>query len=114
MPIDLTGMGAQTRSLANVIIYMNQQLAAAGVQTRVATDRIPGTPQTITAGGTTVTLPDSPDQFAMQVNIGIERAPFRSGAPQTANAVYIGADGRQSEAPTAIRAPTIPTPTPSC
>lgn len=89
VPIDLTGMGTQTRSLANVIIYMNQQLAAAGVQTRVATDRIPGQPQTITAGGTTVTLPPTADQFAMQVNIGTSETVSFS-APQTANAVYIG------------------------
>jgi hypothetical protein len=89
VPIDLSGMGTQTRSLANVIVYTNQQLAAAGVQTRVVTDRIPGQPQTITAGGTTVTLPPTADQFAMQVNIGTSETVSFS-APQAANAVYIG------------------------
>ena len=37
IPIDLAGMGTQTRSLANVVTYMNDQLKAAGVDTRVAT-----------------------------------------------------------------------------
>jgi hypothetical protein len=89
VPIDLSNLGSQPRSLSNVINYVNQQLAAAGVQTRVATDRIPGQPQTITAGGTTVTLPATADQFAMQVNIGTSETVSFS-APQTANAVYIG------------------------
>ena len=89
VPIDLSNLGAQPRSLSNVIIYMNQQLAAAGVQTRIATNRIPGQPQTITAGGSTVTLPAGPDKFAMQVNIGTSETVSFS-APQTANAVYVG------------------------
>ncbi len=89
VPIDLSNLGSQPRSLSNVIIYINQQLKAAGVQTRVATDRIPGTPQTITAAGTTITLPAPADQFAMQVNIGTSET-VTFNAPQTANAVYIG------------------------
>lgn len=40
--IDLSNLGAQPRSLANVITYINSQLATAGVQTRVATSRMPG------------------------------------------------------------------------
>lgn len=89
VPIDLSNLGAAPRSLSNVIIYMNQQLAAAGVETRVAIDRIPGQPQTITAGGSTVTLPAGPDQFAMQFNIGTSET-VSFAAPQTANAVYVG------------------------
>ncbi|MBS0364111.1 MAG: hypothetical protein JSR98_22285 [Proteobacteria bacterium] len=89
IPIDLSNMGSQTRSLSNVIIYINQQLKAAGVETRVALDRILGQPQTITAAGSTVTLPAGPDQFAMQVNIGTSETVSFS-APQTANAIYLG------------------------
>jgi hypothetical protein len=89
IPIDLSGLGSQPRSLANVVGYINQQLSAAGVQTRVATDRIPGGPQTITAGGQTITLPATADQWALQVNIGTsETVSFT--APQTAGAVYVG------------------------
>lgn len=87
--IDLSNMGTQTRSLANVIGYINDQLAAAGVQTRVATNRIPGQPQTITAGGTTVTLPPTSDQWALKINVGTSET-VNFTAPQTAGAVYVG------------------------
>ncbi|MBS0364110.1 MAG: hypothetical protein JSR98_22280 [Proteobacteria bacterium] len=89
IPIDLSNLGAQPRSISNVIIYINQQLKAAGVETRVALDRIPGQAKTITAAGSTVTLPAGPDQFAMQVNIGTSET-VTFDAPQTANAVYVG------------------------
>ena len=89
VPIDLSNLGSQPRSLANVIGYINGQLAAAGVQTRVATSRIPGQPQTITAGGTTVTLPPTSDQWAMKINVGTSET-VNFSAPQTAGAVYVG------------------------
>ena len=89
VPIDLSNLGAQPRSLANVIGYINSQLAAAGVQTRVASSRIPGQAQTITAGGSTVTLPATSDQWAMQVNVGTSET-VNFSAPQTAGAVYVG------------------------
>ncbi|MBS0332535.1 MAG: hypothetical protein JSS35_07195, partial [Proteobacteria bacterium] len=89
IPIDLSNLGSQPRSLSNVVIYINQQLKAAGVESRVAIDRIPGQPQTITAAGSTVTLPAGPDQFALQVNIGTSET-VSFNAPQTANAVYVG------------------------
>ena len=88
VPIDLAGLGAQPRSIANVIGYINQQLAAAGVETRVATSKTPGQPQTITAGGTTVTLPATSDQYGLQINIGTSETVSFS-APQTAGAVYV-------------------------
>jgi hypothetical protein len=88
VPIDLSGLGSQPRSLANVIIYINQQLAAAGVETRVATSKTPGQPQTITAGGQTVTLPPTSDQYGLQINIGTSES-VSFTAPQTAGAVYV-------------------------
>ena len=88
VPIDLSNLGSQPRSLANVIIYINQQLAAAGVETRVATSKTPGQPQTITAGGQTVTLPPTSDQYGLQINIGTSEA-VTFTAPQTAGAVYV-------------------------
>jgi hypothetical protein len=87
VPIDLSGLGTP-RSLADVIGYINQQLSAAGVETRVATSKIPGQPQTITAGGSTVTLPPTSDQYAMKINIGTSETVSFS-APQTAGAVYV-------------------------
>lgn len=88
VPIDLAGLGSQPRSLANVIGYINNQLAAAGVETRVASNKTPGQPQTITTGGHTVTLPPTSDQYGLQIKIGTsEQVTFT--APQTAGAVYV-------------------------
>ena len=72
-----------------MVTYINQQLKAAGVETRVAhaPDRL-GAPQTITAGGSTITLASSPDQYAMTVDIGTSETVTFS-APQTAGAVYV-------------------------
>jgi hypothetical protein len=88
IPIDLSNMGSQTRSLSNVVNYVNQQLKAAGVETRMAINRMPGTAQTITVGGSTVTLPATPDQFGLQVNVGTSETVSFS-APQTAGSVYV-------------------------
>jgi hypothetical protein len=88
VPIDLSNMGSQPRTLPNVINYINSQLAASGMSTRVANTRIPGQPQTITSGTKTITLPAAPDQWAMTVNAGPSETVSFS-APQTANAVYV-------------------------
>ncbi|THD65212.1 hypothetical protein [Phenylobacterium sp.] len=88
IPIDLSNMGSQTRSLANVVNYINQQLKTAGVETRVAINSMPGTAQTITAGGTTLTLPATQNQYGLQVNIGTSESVSFS-APATAGAVYV-------------------------
>ncbi|MDB5436418.1 MAG: regulatory protein FlaEY [Phenylobacterium sp.] len=89
VPIDLTNMGSQPRTLANVIGYVNQQLAATGVETRFGSQRTAGQPQTLTVGGKTVTLPTtSPDQYALKVTVGTgETVTF--SAPSTAGAVYV-------------------------
>ncbi|WP_394764368.1 hypothetical protein [Phenylobacterium sp.] len=85
--IDLNDLGAQPRSLANVITYINSQLASAGVQTRVASNRIPGAAATTGTGG--VKLPATPDQYALKINIGTSET-INFSAPQTAGAVYVG------------------------
>jgi hypothetical protein len=88
VPIDLSGLGAAPRSLANVITYVNSQLAAAGVDTRFASNRFPGQPQTITVGGKPVTVGPAQDQFGFKVNVGVAETVTFS-APQTAGAVYL-------------------------
>ncbi|WP_395670704.1 hypothetical protein [Phenylobacterium sp.] len=88
VPIDLAGMGGQTRSLSNVINYINDQLAGAGLETRIQTQRIPAQPRTIEANGKTITLPAGADQWAMKVKVGTsEKVSF--SAPATAGAVYV-------------------------
>jgi hypothetical protein len=88
VPIDLSNLGGQPRSLANVIGYINQQLKAAGVDTRFASNRFPGQPQTINVGGKAVTVAPAQDQFGFKVNVSVgETVTF--SAPQTAGAIYM-------------------------
>jgi hypothetical protein len=88
VPIDLAGMGTQPRTIGNVVAFANQQLAAAGVETRLATERQPGLPRTVQAGGKPVTLPPASDQWALKVKVGAgETVGFT--APATAGAVYV-------------------------
>jgi hypothetical protein len=86
--IDLSAMPDQTRSLANVINYVNDQLRAEGVETRFATNRTPADPKQIKVGSQTVTLPPGPDQWALKVNIGTSET-VNFSAPDTAGAVYM-------------------------
>ena len=88
VPIDLSSMPDQTRSIANVVNYVNDQLKAAGVETRFGTTRTPAPPKQITAGSQTITLPAGPDQWGLKVTAGTSEAVTFS-APQTAGAVYL-------------------------
>ncbi|CAN7177707.1 hypothetical protein LJR225_000407 [Phenylobacterium sp. LjRoot225] len=88
IPIDLSQMPEQTRSVANVVNYVNDQLSAAGVETRFGTSRTAGVAQEIKVGTKTVTLPAGPDQWALKVTIGTSET-VNFSAPQTAGAVYL-------------------------
>jgi hypothetical protein len=91
VPIDLGGMGAQTRTMGNVVNYINLQLQGAGVDARVESVRIPGQPKTTTVSGKTVTIGTTPDQWAMKVKVSSgETVTF--SAPATAGAVYLAQD----------------------
>lgn len=85
--IDLADMGGATRSMANVVNHVNDKLAAAGVDTRLATVRIPGADKTTTVAGKTVSLGKGPDQWALKVKTNGETVTF--GAPATAGSVYL-------------------------
>lgn len=85
---NLADMGTTTRSLANVLSYLNDQLAAAGVKTRFATQRTPGQAETTQVGSKTVTLGTSPDQWALTV-VGAPTETVSLSAPATADAVYV-------------------------
>jgi hypothetical protein len=86
--IDLSAMPDQTRSLANVINYVNDKLKAEGVETRFGTSRTPAAPKQIKAGSQTITLPAGPDQWALKVTIGTSET-VNLSAPDTAGAVYM-------------------------
>jgi hypothetical protein len=85
---NLNDMGSTPRTLSNVVIYLNSQLKAAGVDTHFAVDRIPGQPTTTTVNGRTLTSPTPPDQFSLQIKgNAIETVSF--SAASTAPAVYL-------------------------
>jgi hypothetical protein len=85
--VDLNDLGTQTRSMANVVNFINGKLEAAGVDTRFATQRLPGAERTITAGGQTIKLGPGPDQWALKIKPGGETVTFSAAA--TAPAVYM-------------------------
>jgi hypothetical protein len=91
VPIDLAGMGGQTRSLVNVAAFMNQQLQAAGVDARVASQRIAGGPKYAKVDGKDVKIGTNPDQFALKFNVATGEA-LSFSAPATAGAVYMAQD----------------------
>jgi hypothetical protein len=96
VPIDLSAMPDQTRSLANVIGFINDQLQAAGVDSRFGTSRIPGQAQQIKAGSNTVTLPAGPDQWALKITVGAGET-LDLSSPQTAGAVYVAQQVGESD-----------------
>ena len=85
---DLSQMGSTPRSMSNVVTYMNQQLAAAGVSTRMAVNRTAGTPITETVNGKTTTLGTNPDTFGLEVK-GSSAETVTMSAPDTAQSVYV-------------------------
>lgn len=89
VPIDLAGMGAETRSMTNVVKYINDQLKAQGVFTRFAAQEIPGVARTIKVGGKDVsTGVAGPSQWALKINTdSFETVSLSAAATQPA--VYI-------------------------
>ena len=85
---DLAEMGATPRTMGNVVKYMNDKLAAAGVFTRMSVERIPGEDKTTTVNGKEVTLSKAVDKFALKVQ-GDTTEKLTFSATTTAPAVYL-------------------------
>lgn len=86
--IDLAQMGAQDRTLGNVVGFINQQLQDAGLATRFATQRLPGVERTTQAGGKTISLGTGPDQWALKIKADSgETVGF--SAPVVAPSIYL-------------------------
>ena len=94
--VDLAEMGAQTRTLDNVVAHINGKLSAEGVATRFGRENVTGEPRTIKVGTKTITLPATADQWALVIQ-GNAVETVRFDAPATSDAVYVvqaaGADG---------------------
>jgi hypothetical protein len=86
--LDLNDMGAQTRSMSNVVSYINDKLKAAGLSTKFAVNRTPAQPVTSTLNGKTVTLSKGQDTFGLQIK-GVTTETLTLSAPVTADAVYV-------------------------
>jgi hypothetical protein len=90
--IDLADMGATPRTMSNVVIHLNDKLAAAGATSRFAVERIPAEPRTVKVGDQTITLPGLADSFALKLKGDLfEKVSF--SAPATAGAVYLAGAG---------------------
>ena len=87
---DLSQLGSQPRTFGNVLIYMNSQMAAAGLATRFAESFTPGKAATTTkSGAQTITQPATPDQYALKIKgSSVETLAF--SAPASDPAVYVG------------------------
>ena len=86
---DLSEMGATPRTVGNVVNYLNGKLTAAGVSDVKFSDVFTqGAPQTVQAGGKTVNLSNSPDQFALQLS-GLSIDSVTLSAPASSPAVYV-------------------------
>lgn len=86
--IDLAGMGSTPRTLTAVLGYINGQLEAADVDTRIGREQIKAEPKTINANGKTVTLPAGPDLWALAVR-GVSTETVGFAAAERADAVYV-------------------------
>lgn len=88
VPIDLAGMGAQPRTLDNVLEFINARLETAGFATRIGRDQIKAEPKTMQVNGKPVTLPAGPDQWALAIR-GSSTETVGFTAAETSDAVYV-------------------------
>ncbi len=86
--IDLSEMGATTRSMSNVVSFINGKLSDAGLSTRFAVNRTAATPVTTTLNGKTTTLSAGQDTFGLQIK-GTLSENLTFSALNTADSVYI-------------------------
>ncbi|MBC7769691.1 MAG: hypothetical protein H7124_12995 [Phycisphaerales bacterium] len=82
--IDFSQMGSITRSLGNVISFINGRLASAGVATRLeASDITPKENTTVVAGRTITSRYTGPKQFALKVDVRSNESVSFSAAAAT-------------------------------
>jgi hypothetical protein len=88
VPIDLSGMGSTSRTIDNVVNYINAQLKAAKVTTQFAAANLGSTASTTTLpNGVTVTNKGA-TQWGLTIN-GSSGEVVSFSAPSTAAAVYV-------------------------
>lgn len=85
---NLGEMGAQPRSMNNVVKFMNDKLAGTSFATRFAVEKIAGEDKTTTVNGKTIVVGKAQDRFALKIQ-GDSSESLTFSAPATAPAVYI-------------------------
>lgn len=86
--VDLTSLAPADRTLPNFVNLVNAQLAAEGLTTRFATQRIAGQDRTTTVGGKTITIGKDPDSWALRLKLDSSETVTLTPAA-TVPAVYI-------------------------
>jgi hypothetical protein len=86
--IDLADMGTQTRSMSNVVSFINDKLKEQGLQTKFVVNRTPAVPTTTTINGKTVTLSAGQDTFGLQIK-GVTTEALTMSAPAVQDSVYV-------------------------
>ncbi len=108
---DLSEMGDQTRSMSNVVSYMNAKLKAAGLDTKFAVNMTPAVPQTETVNGKTVTLSQGTPSFGLELK-GVSFESVAFSAADTADAVFVAqSTGDPTKTPTTSSSSTSDTST---
>jgi hypothetical protein len=65
--VDLSELGAEPRSMSNVVNLINGKLEASGLSTRFTVERTAATDRTVEVGGQSVKLPAIGDAFAFKI-----------------------------------------------
>ncbi len=86
--IDLSEMGTQTRSMSNVVSFINDKLKSEGLRTKFVVNRTAAVPTTSTVNGKTVTLSKGVDSFGLQIK-GDATETLTFNAASTADSVYV-------------------------
>ena len=86
--IDLSEMGTQTRSMSNVVSFINSKLKEQGLQTKFVVNRTAAVPTTTTINGKAVTLSAGQDTFGLQIK-GVTTEALTMSAPALQDSVYV-------------------------
>lgn len=86
--IDLAEMGTTTRTMGNVVNFINSKLKEAGATTRFAVERTPAKAETIKVGEKEVTVNNGLDTFSLKVQ-GTTTELVKFSAAQMADSVYV-------------------------
>ncbi len=109
--IDLSQMpSGQTRSMSNVVSFINDKLKEQGLSTKFVVNRTAAQPTTQTVNGKPVTIASGQDSYGLQIK-GVSYEQMSFSATDTADAVYVmQTTGDPDKKVTASKSTTATTP----